>query len=288
MKKVAIITDSNSGITQKETKDNLFVVPMPFIIEGEDFYEDINLSQNDFYEKLKNDVKISTSQPSFGEVTEIWDKALETYDEIVYIPMSSSLSESCNSATRYSQEEKYADKVYVVNNQRISVTLKASVYEALKLAHEGKSASEIKIYLEQTKADASVYITVPTLKYLKKGGRITPAVAAFATLLSIKPILQLQGGKLDSFAKVMNMSQAKNKMINAIKRDIEEKFSDLYSKGKLALCVAHTNSEDAALKFKEEVASQFTNLKILYCDPLSLSVSCHIGPGSLALALTRF
>jgi len=287
MKKVAIVTDSNSGIKQSEAKDNLFVLPMPFIIDGNDYYEDISLSQDEFYEKLKNDVRISTSQPSYGEVTELWDKILKTYDEIVYIPMSSSLSESCNASTRFA-DESYSGKVFVVNNQRISVTQKASVYEALYLANKGQCAKDIKEYLEKTKMDSSIYIMVQTLKYLKRGGRVTPAAAAFATLLSIKPILTIQGEKLDSYAKVMNLVQAKNRMISAIKKDIEERFSNLKSEGKLALAIAHTNSYDLALKFKEEVSKEFNNIEIFAVDPLSLSVSCHIGPGALALAVTRF
>lgn len=287
MAKIAIVTDSNSGITQKEAKDNLFVLPMPFIIDGEDFYEDINLTQEDFYNKLVSDVRISTSQPSFGEVTEMWDKVLNAFDEIVYIPMSSGLSESCNASTRFA-EEGYKDKVYVVNNQRISVTQKASVYEALELAKEGKNAKEIKEYLEQSKKDSSIYIMVPTLKYLKKGGRVTPAAAAFATLLSIKPILQIQGEKLDSYAKVMNLTQAKSRMIAAVKKDLKERFVELNKEGKMALAIAHSNNEELANKFKEEVEKQFEGMKILYVDPLSLSVSCHIGPGALALVATRY
>jgi len=286
MKKTAIITDSNSGLTQKEALNNLFILPMPFIIDGEDYYEDITLSQAQFYDKLINDVRISTSQPSYGEVTELWDKVLESFDEIVYIPMSSGLSEACNSSIRYA-EESYNGKVFVVNNQRISVTQKASVYEALELINKGYSAQEVKNYLEETKFDSSIYITVPTLKYLKKGGRVTPAAAAFASLLNIKPILTIQGDKLDSYAKVINMTQAKNKMIAAIKKDIEERFLSLYNEGKLSLAIAHSNNEELALKFKEEVEKQFEKLKVCYVDPLSLSVSCHIGPGSLALAIVR-
>lgn len=286
--KVAVVTDSNSGITQSEAKNNLFVLPMPFIIDGEDFYEDINLSQQEFYEKLKSDVKISTSQPSLGEVTDLWNKVLKDYEQIVYIPMSSGLSESCSSAIRFADEKEYKGKVEVVNNQRISVTQKASVYEALKLAEDGKSAKEIKEYLETTKLDSSIYITVQTLKYLKRGGRVTPAAAAIATLLSIKPVLQIQGEKLDSFAKVMNMNQAKTKMISAVKKDLAERFADLNKKGKMGLCIAHTDNYEMAEKFKEEVAAEFKGLEILSVDPLSLSVSCHIGPGALALAVTRY
>lgn len=288
MKKVAVLTDSNSGITQSEAKDNLFVLPMPFIIDGNDFYEDINLTQKEFYEKLKSDVKISTSQPSYGEVTDLWNKVLKDYDEIVYIPMSSGLSESCNSSKRFAEEPAYRGKVFVVNNQRISVTQKASVNEALELVKQGMSGEEIKNYLEESKMDSSIYITVQTLKYLKRGGRVTPAAAAIATLLSIKPILQIQGEKLDSFAKVMNMSQAKSRMISAVKKDLEERFAKLNQEGKMALAIAHTDNYEMAEKFKEEVKIAFPNLKILSVDPLSLSVSCHIGPGSLALAVTRY
>ena len=287
MSKVAIVTDSNSGITQNEAKDNLFVLPMPFIIDGQDFYEDINLTQKEFYEKLKSDIRVSTSQPSFGEVTALWDKVLKDYDQIVYIPMSSGLSESCNSSKRY-VEEGYNGKVFVVDNQRISITMKASVYEALDLANQGKSAEEIKNYLEETKMQSSIYIMVPSLKYLKKGGRVTPTAAALASLLSIKPILQIQGDKLDSYAKVMNLTQAKSRMIGAIKKDLEERFADLKSQGKMSLCIAHTDNEELANKFKEDVKAQFTDIEFTYCDPLSLSVACHIGPGSLAIAVTRY
>ena len=288
MEKIAVVTDSNSGITQKEAKDNLFVLPMPFIIDGSDYYEDINLTQEEFYEKLKSDVKISTSQPSYGEVTELWEKVLKDYDYIIHIPMSSGLSESCASSTRFAEEAIFKGKVFVVNNQRISVTQKASVYEALDLIKQGKTAKEIKDYLEASKMDSSIYITVETLKYLKRGGRVTPAAAAIATLLKIKPILQIHGEKLDAFAKVMNMNQAKHRMIAAIKKDIEEHFSDLAKEGKLALSVAHTDNYEAANKFKEEIMQEFPNMEILGVDPLSLSVSCHIGPGALAIALTRY
>lgn len=285
-KKIAVVTDSSSGISQSEAKDNLFVLPMPFIIDGEDFYQDINLTEKEFYEKLKSDVRISTSQPSFGEVTDLWNKVLSEYDQILYIPLSSGLSESCNSSIRYSQEG-YEDKVFVVNNQRVSVTLKASIYEALDLINQGKSAAEIKNYLEQTKLDSSIYITVPTLKYLKKGGRITPAAAALGSLLSIKPILQIQGEKLDTYAKVMNMTQAKNRMISAVKKDIEERFSTLVNEGKICLCIAHTENEELAIKFKEEVENNFPNIPVSTVDPLSLVIACHIGPGCLAIAITR-
>lgn len=287
MAKVAVITDSNSGMTQNEAKDNLFILPMPFIIEDKGYYEDINLTQQEFYEKLKSDVKISTSQPSYGEVTDLWNKVLKDYDEIVYIPMSSGLSQSCESAARFAEEE-YKGKVFVVNNQRISVTQRASVVEALELVKEGLGGQEIKDYLEKTKMDSSIYITVQTLKYLKRGGRVTPAAAAIATMLSIKPILQIQGEKLDKFAMVMNMNQARSRMIQAVKNDLETRFKALREEKKMALYIAHTENYEMAEKFKKELEEAFPDLEVKNIDPLSLSVSCHIGPGAIAVAVSRY
>lgn len=286
MSKVAIITDSSSGILQSETNEDLFVVPMPFLIDGEEYYEGINLTKEKFYEKLLNDCKISTSQPSFDEVTKMWDKALETHEQIIYIPISSSLSESCNAASFYAREN-YNGKVFVVNNQRVSIVQKASVYEALELAKQGKSAEEIHKHLVDTKDDNSIYIMVPTLKYLKKGGRVTPAAAALGALLSIKPILQIHGGKLDSYAKVMNLVQAKQRILSAIKKDIETRFTELKAQNKLKLYIAHTNNIEIAEKFKLEVQKEFPDIKIGSIDELALVVACHIGAGSIALAVTR-
>lgn len=290
MSKVAIIADSACGIKQEEVNNgDLYILPMPFLIDGNDYYEDITLSQKDFYEKLQNDVKISTSQPSYGEVTDLWNKALENHDEVVYIPLSSGLSESYNASAVYSQEREFKDKVFVVNNQRVSITQKSSVFEALKLAQDGKSAKEIKEYLEKTKMDSTIYITVSTLKYLKRGGRVTPAAAALGTLLGIKPVLQIHGEKLDSYAKVMSFSQAKVKMINAIKKDLEENYLELCKQGKMTLCIAHTENYETAVQFKNDIDKAFAdyNLKVDYIDPLPLVIACHIGPGSLAVALTR-
>ena len=285
MSKVAIVTDSNSGISINENDEDLYVLPMPFLINEAEYFEEVSLSQKEFYEKLKNNANISTSQPSPFNVTEIWDKALETHDELVYIPMSSGLSESCNTAKNLAKN--YNNKVYVVNNQRISVTQKESVYEALKLAKQGKTAKEIKDILKQRRLDSSIYITVATLSYLKKGGRITPADAILGSLLNIKPILQIHGGKLDAYAKVLSFGQAKMRMINAIKKDLETVFKEYYDKGEMVLEIAHTNIPEEAEKFKQEVQRNFPNMQITYIDPLSLSVACHIGPGSLAIATTR-
>ncbi len=286
--KIAVVTDSNSGISQKEAKEigNLRVLPMPFAIDGEEFFEDINLSQQEFYVKLLDEeANISTSQPAIGMITILWEELLTEYDEIIHIPMSSGLSMSCETATNFAKE--YNGRVHVINNRRISVTQKQSVYDALKLAKEGRSGCEIAEILHKTSMDASIYIMVSTLKYLKKGGRVTPAAAAIGTLLKIKPVLQIQGGKLDQFAKVMNEKVARQKMIEAVKNDLNNRFKTLYNNGEMKLAVAYTNCEDKAKSFMEEIKLQIPDVEIIAVDPLSLSVSCHIGSGALAIACVR-
>lgn len=287
MKKIAIVTDSNSGMTQEEAKnyDNVFVLPMPFTIDGEEYFEDINLTQEDFYKKLTENAEISTSQPAIGQVMELWDNILKDFDEIVHIPMSSSLSMSCETATNFAKE--YEGKIQVVDNQRISVTQKQSVLDAVSLAKMGKDASEIKDYLLDTKKDSSIYIMVDTLKYLKKGGRITPAAAAIGTLLKIKPVLQIQGGKLDSFAKVLNEKVARTKMIDAIKKDLDVRFKDFVDNGEMVLFVAYTNCKEKAMDFAEQIKQEIPNIPLEIINPLSLSVACHIGSGAIAVACAR-
>lgn len=284
--KTAVVTDSNSGITQNEAKElGIYVVPMPVLIDGELFYEDLTLSQEQFYEKLKADASVSTSQPNPLDVGEIWAKALKDNDAVVYIPMSSGLSETCRTLQHYADtEEQFKGKVYVVDNQRISITQRQSVMDALKMSKEGKNAEEIYNYLIETKMQSSIYIMVDTLKYLKKGGRLTPAVAAIGTLLKIKPVLQIQGQKLDQYAKVRKLIDAKTTMINAIKKDFEGRFKDLIAEGKMTLCIAYTENLNEAIKFKEEIQYEFPEVEFTYVNPLSLSVSCHIGPGALAVA----
>ena len=285
MSKVAIVTDSNSGITQEQGKElGIFVLPMPFFIDGELYLEDITLSQSEFYEMLGADSDISTSQPSPGEVMDLWDKVLEEYDELVCIPMSSSLSSTC--ATAITLAAEYDGRVQVVDNQRISVTQEQSVLDAMNLREEGKSAAEIKEILEKEKLQASIYITVDTLKYLKKGGRLTPAVAAIGTMLRLKPVLTIQGEKLDSCAKARTMHQAKQLMIDHIREDIETRFGGVAAH-KVHMDIAHTNNEVEALKFRDEVEAAFPGYQVGFVDPLSLSVSCHIGDGALALAITE-
>lgn len=285
LNKVAIITDSNSGITQAQGKElGIFIVPMPFTINEEEYFEDINLTADEFYKRLAQDADISTSQPSIESITKLWNEILKDYDEIVHIPMSSGLSGSCGTAMMLAQD--FEGKVFVVNNQRISVTQRQSAIDASELAKRGKSAEEIKEYLESTKLESSIYIMVDTLKYLKRGGRITPAAAALGTMLRLKPVLQIQGEKLEAFAKAKTVKQAKSMMINAIKDDIEKRFGGIESK-KVNLFIAHTNNLEAANKLKEELEAELPGFGDIYVDNLSLSVSCHIGPGSLAIACSK-
>lgn len=283
MSKVAIVTDSNSGITQKRGEElGIYVLPMPFFIDGELYLEDITLSQEQFYEKLGADSEISTSQPSPGDVMDLWDKLLEDYDEIVCIPMSSGLSSTCETALSLAQD--YDEKVQVVNNQRISVTQEQSVYDAIKLRDEGKSAAEIRQVLEKEKMQASIYITVDTLKYLKKGGRITPAAAAIGTVLNLKPVLQIQGEKLDAFAKVRGWKAAKKTMLNAIEKDLADRFADV--KDQMVLGMAYTCSKEEADEWKNEIQTRFPDYELVE-GSLSLSIACHIGPGAMAITCMK-
>ena len=283
MKKIAIVTDSNSGITQVMGKEmGIHVIPMPFFIDGELFLEDITLTQEEFYKRLGEDSDISTSQPSPGEVMECWDELLKEYDEIVHIPMSSGLSSTCHAAQSLSQE--YEGRVCVVDNQRISVTQKQSVEDALALRNAGKSALEIKEILEAEKLQASIYITVDTLKYLKKGGRVTPAAAALGTVLNLKPVLQIQGEKLDAFSKVRGWKAAKRTMLKAIEKDLNERFSD--DRDDMVLGMAYTCSKEEAQEWKQEIEEKFPGYEIVE-GSLSLSVACHIGPGAMAVTCMK-
>lgn len=285
MHNIAIVTDSNSGITQAAGKEQgIHVLPMPFIINGETFYEDISLTQEEFYEKLKSGAEISTSQPSPESVLHLWDELLKDHDEIVHIPMSSGLSGSCQSAMMLAED--YEGRVQVVNNQRISVTQRQSCLDAKLLAAKGLSAKEIKDFLERDKFNSSIYIMLDTLYYLKKGGRITPAAAAIGTMLRLKPVLQIQGEKLDAFAKARTTAQGKTIMINAIRSDIENRFGGMTEDKHIWLEIAHSANEEAAKAYREEILQVFPGYDV-HIDPLSLSVACHIGPGALAFACCR-
>lgn len=287
--KVAVVTDSNAGLAYNLIKQlAITVIPMPFLIDGEEYFEDINLTQQEFYQKLLTDADVSTSQPNIFSVKEVWENLLKTYNEVVYIPMSSGLSGSCDTATNFAKE--YNGKVQVVNNRRISITQKESVLDAVKLAQKGLSAKEIKDYLEENSMQASIYIMVNTLKYLKKGGRITPAAAAIGSMLKIKPVLTIQGSKLDKFCQVMSATLGKKRMIEQMIKDITTRFSTQVKNGNLRIMIAHTNNEQKSKEFESEVNAALADLglKVDYIDPLSLSVSCHIGDGALALACSEY
>ena len=285
-KSVAVLTDSNSGITQNCAKAlGISVLPMPFYINDELFYEDITLTQEEFYRHLEDDAEIHTSMPVVGEVLDRWDSLLKDYDEVVYIPMSSGLSSSC--ATAKTLAEDYDGRVQVVDNQRISVTQRQSVLDAVRLAELGYDAAGIKEYLERTKFDSSIYIYVPTLKYLKKGGRVTPAAAALGTLLRIKPVLQIQGEKLDAFAKCRTMKASKTTMLKAIEDDIRDRFALESEPDKYWISGAYSGARDEEVEqWVSEIQEVYPGKQIIM-QPLSLSVSCHIGPGALAVTVSK-
>lgn len=284
MGKVAILTDSNSGITQEEAKKlGIYVFPTPVYIDDEVFYEGVDLTTEQFFSRQAEGAEIKTSMPVVGDVIDKWESLLEEYDEVVYIPLSSGLSSSCDTAIMLAED--YDGKVQVVNNQRISVTMKLSVFDAKTLADAGKSATEIKEILEAMKFESTIYIMVDTLEYLKKGGRITPAAAAIGSLLKIKPVLQIRGEKLDSFAKARTVKQAKQIMMDAIAQDMKEVLHDPTGEDTI-IAMAHTQNEEEIAKFKEEVEERFPGHDIIV-DPLSLVVSSHIGPGALAVTCTK-
>lgn len=283
MKSIAIVTDSNCGMSPSQVKDlGIYMLLMPFFIDDKEYLEDIDMNQSEFFQHLEQNpsCRVSTSQPTPESVTTLWDKLLKDYDEIVHIPMSSGLSSSMQTARMLAED--YDDRVRVVNNQRISGTLRYSAIEAIQQAKNGLSADEIGTWLEKTRFDSSIYITVATLKYLKQGGRITPAAAAIGTMLRLKPVLQIQGEKLDAFSKARTMTQAKNTMTKAIKDDIADRFGE-----KINLDVIHSHNLEAAEEFRKEVLTTFPNIGEVNIFPLSLSVSCHIGPGSLALTCSK-
>ena len=285
MGKIAIVTDSNSGITQAQAEElGVYVIPMPFYINEKMYLEGVTLTQEEFYEKLKKDETISTSQPSPADLCDLWDKLLRDYEEIVHIPMSSGLSASCSTAMGLAID--YNGRVQVVDNQRISVTQRQSVMDAKMLAEAGKSAAEIKKILTDQKFDSSIYITLDTLKYLKKGGRITPAAAAIGTVLNLKPVLQIQGEKLDAYSKTRGKKQAKRVMLKAMQNDWENRFAEYVKRGEMCLQSAYTGNQEEAEEFKKEIAEVFPGIEIVQ-NPLSLSVACHIGHGAIAVACSR-
>ena len=281
MKKVAIATDSNSGITQAEAQAlGIRVLPMPFYINEELFFEDVTLTQEAFYRRLAEDADISTSQPSPGDVTDLWDQLLEEYDQVVYIPMSSGLSASCETALMLASD--YRGKVFVADNQRISITQRQSVLDALEMSKAGMDGQAILDVLIRERLESSIYITVDTLRYLKKGGRVTAAGAAIGTVLNIKPVLTIQGAKLDAFAKARGWKAAKKIMLDAMERDIAQRFAGQ----EIHLAAAYTCTDEEAREWRGELEARFPGYE-LRMDRLSLSVACHIGAGSMAVGCSR-
>ncbi len=289
MPEIAIMTDSNCGIMPGEgDKLGIHVLPMPVIIDGQTYYEGIDISLEEFHEKQMSGADITTSQPSPGDVTAMWDDLLQDHDEVVFIPMSSGLSNTCQTASMLSADERYEGKVFVVDNHRISVTQAQSVLDAQVLASEGRTGSEIKTILEKEAMDASIYIAVDTLEYLKKGGRITPAAAAIGTVLKLKPVLTIQGNKLDSFAKTRGMKGAFKLMLDAVKKDIDSRFPHLKEQGHLKVGIANTLMDPEKLEhFKEEMKENFPDIDLFYL-PLTMSIGTHTGPGALGIGTVRF
>lgn len=292
MNKVALVVDNSGSLTEEEFEELKIakLIPISFIVNGEEFYENVNMTYDDFYKFLEDKkTSVSTSQPSIEMVKEAWREVLKEYDEIVYILLSSGLSEACNSALNASHDEEFEGRVFVVNNQRVSVLNKQAFIEARHLIDQGKTAKEIKEYLEQTRSDCGIYVAVDTLRFLKKGGRVTPAAAAIGTLLNIKPILQIHGGKLDAFAKTMSMKLAKGKMINALRKEMEDRFPEELKQGKISVAMAHSfkdrNSEELNA-FEKEVREAFSDLTFFQRDPLPLFIACHTGPGAVGITYT--
>lgn len=283
MKKIALMTDSNSGLTQEKGKElGITVLPSPFIIDGQVLYEDIDLTQEEFYEKLESDVEVSTSQPSPEEVMKVWDELLQDAETVLYIPLSSGLSGACQTAAMLAHD--YEGRVQVVNNQRISVTQRHSLEDAMHMIEQGMEAVQIKEVLEKERFESTIYIMLDTLSYLKKGGRITPAAAALGTALRLKPVLQIQGEKLDKFTTARTKKQGIAKMINAIREDLDQRFGGDVANVRMA--VAYTKDREPAEQFAKQVEEEL-GCKVEQIDPLSLTVSCHIGPGALAVACSK-
>lgn len=289
MSNIAIMTDSNCGIMPDEGRDlGIYVLPMPVIIDGQTYYEGIDITLDEFFKKQTEGADITTSQPSPGDVEAMWTELLKTHDEVLFIPMSGGLSNTCQTALMLSGEDEFAGRVFVVNNRRISVTQAQSVLDAKLLAEEGKTASEIKEILEAEALDASIYIAVDTLEYLKKGGRITAAAAAIGTVLKLKPVLTIQGDKLDSFAKARGLKAAFRIMLNAVKNDISSRFSHLGEDSVLKVGIANTLMEPEKLEmFKDEMKKNFPDMELFYL-PLTMSIGTHTGPGTLGIGAVRY
>ncbi len=289
MPRTAIATDTNSGITKEEADSlGIFLLPMSFTVNDKDYKEGIDISQEDFYNMIERpNVKVSTTQPAPGEISRLWDEALENYDEVVYIPMSSGLSSSCQTAVTLSHTDEYNGRVFTVDNRRISVTQYQSVIDAKAMADNGMSARYIHEKLEKDAAESSIYIMVNDLTFLKRGGRITAAGALIASVMNLKPVLQIQGDKLDAYSKCRGTVAAKKSMINAMENDLSGRFAKYCKHKRMTLHIAYSDMTLSEVEsWKNEVSEAFPGYNI-HIAPLSLSIGCHIGPGSLALACSK-
>ena len=284
MQDTLILTDSNSGILQQVGRDQgIYVIPMPFTVNGEEYLEEISMSQEQFFDALQNDADVKTSQPSEFYLEDLWTTLLKDYKDIIYIPMSGGLSATCANAKTYA--EKFDGRVHVVDNKRISITQKLSVLEANAMVKRGVPVREILDYLDKTQSKASIYLTVSVLKYLKKGGRLSPAAAAIGDMLKIKPILCTRGDSFEKSAMTVSMGQARKKMLKQLRAELEGEFAEEYKQGKMVFSIAHTAIPDEAARTKAEIEREFPDMKVLFVDNLSLSVACHTGPGALGIGL---
>lgn len=281
--KIGIMTDSHSGIGAEEAaRLGIKVLPMPFCINDISYYEEVSITREEFYQRLKEGIQVSTSQPSPQEVMDMWDEMLKEYDQILCIPISSGLSGSCQTANMLADEEPYEGHVYVVDNGRVATPQHRSILDAVELIEQGYSAEQIKNALEEARDQMNIYIGVNTLEYLKKGGRIKPAVAMLGTLLSIKPILQFDVGTLDTYRKCRSFSAAKKDMIAAMKHDFETRFKEQYENKEIYLLAASSADKETTEEWVREIKEAFPGMEVM-CDNLSLGVSCHIGYGGLGI-----
>ena len=289
MPKIAIMTDSNCGIMPADASQyHIHVLPMPVLVGEETFYEGCNITSEEFYQKLASGQPVTTSQPSPADVMKMWDQLLQEHDEVVHIPMSSGLSNSCQTALLLAQEEYFEGKVHVVDNHRISVTQAQSVLDAIELARQGFTGAQIKATLEQEALDATIYIAVDTLEYLKKGGRITAAAAAIGTVLNLKPVLTIQGDKLDAYTKTRGMKSAFKAMCKALDKDLAGRLATFHKQGQLKAGIAYTQMDTDTLEFfREEMKKRYPDLE-LFQLPLTMSIGSHTGPGALGIGLVRF
>lgn len=283
MKRIGVATDSHSGITPKEAEAlGIMLLPMPFYIEDECYYEEVSITREAFFEQLNSGKKISTSQPSPEAVMNLWRNGLKEYETIIYIPMSSGLSGSCNTAKVLAEESEFAGRVLVVDNGRISTPLHRSILDALEMIEEGLCAESIKAILEESKGLMSIYLGVETLDFLKKGGRITPATAAIGSMLNIKPVLKLDVGVLETYKKCRGMKKARRDMLEAMQHDFETVFREYYERGDIYLLAASSADEETTQGWIEEIRAFFPGMEI-QCDKLSLGISCHTGEGALGV-----